>query len=871
MRKRYAILVLLALSTLPTHAQDAAAANRTSLEVDKNAKGLITGLRWKSTTETREAVSDELLEIVTADPKSLLVSARASHALILIPFGHPRAPLGEVALLRPGQLTEFPEPDQGLVQQEPTDVSLSRWGFFFTRNSGSRFTVEHYDLKSGKIEVLQELEAIQVGTVHRVKLSEDAATVVSEGKSVDYRPNGRRAESTLIFNDLAIGNIDTIEGLFGGVDLTKKALDGQLDPDESEAELAIQMAENIRRNRLQKSILLWGVPGTNSQGVLHLFARRIAEAKEGEPHFGWFKGWKVYQLNWSKFNAEGLVDVATNKTTQLVDAAKQKKVIIFFDQVEQLVGLGSDKGIRGDVASVLVGPMKTGEIILIGATSSDGVPQVRSRRDLFDQFTEIQIPEAKGDRLFAKLRIAADRKGPATRVNFSDESLRKIIEVSDRYLSDKGQPEKSLGAIEALIAEHTPLRNLDADADPEEVPFADIDTKKVMTWISKAARIGTLAVDGADALTQFILTDEYNQAMSKRMSGQPGAKAAVRESLLAIAKGMRGTNAQGNEIGIETLLFVGPSGTGKSFLHEVLSKVLAEKNILLPYEEPIEGSTLIDGDQAVRTLIGAAPGYVGYDPSGEGGLLYQMVKRSPQAILVLEEFDKVDEKVDKVLYSFLDSAKIVNSSGKVARFTRGLFILTANFGVEGSGGATNRGRATPAALAAGECNYIDRWDRHHLFPVGDPLHIDDPEMAKWDEEALRVNLFNCLKENRLINPQILGRIGRSNVVIFHHFTREEINSIRDQQLAKVEKEYLQSHGAKLEFTPEFKEWLSSIAWGDDGMLSFNVGARAIVDTIKSEVGKPLLRFSALGGDGIKNRVWKIEKDTQTPQAKVSAE
>ncbi len=845
-------------------------APRIELEIDKNGKGEIKAIRWNNAGSYSEAVTDDLLAVISEDPKALIVSPRLSHAVIVVPFGNVLLPLGDVILLRPGVLNDFPKPGQSLVDQEPTDISLSRWGFFFTRNTGNRFTVEHYDLAKDKTEVLQTLDALQVGNLHRIKLSEDTATVISDGKSVDYRPNGRRAESTLVFGDLAIGNIDTIEGTFGGVDLTKKALDGQLDPDESETELAIQMAENIRRNRLQKSILLWGVPGTDNRGVVHLFAQRVAQARKDEPTFGWFQGWKVYQLSWSKFNAEGLVDVATNKATQLVDAAKQKKVILFFDQVEQIVGLGSDKGNRSDVASVLLGSMKSGELILIGATSSDGVPYVRSRRELFDQFTEIQIPEAKDDRLFAKIRLAADRKEAANRVKFTDESLRKIVDVSDRYLSDKGQPEKSLGAIESLIAEHSPLRKLKEGEDPEDVPLVEIDPRKVMAWISRAARIGTLAGDSADAITQFVLTNEYDQAMNKRMSGQKKAKEAVRDALLSIAKGMRSTNAQGNEIGIETLLFVGPSGTGKSFLHEVLSKVLAEKSITLPYEEPIEGSTLVDGDQAIRTLIGAAPGYIGYDSSGEGGLLYQMVKRSPQAILVLEEFDKVDEKVDKILYSFLDSAKIVNSSGKVARFTRGLFILTANYGVEGSGGATNRNRIQGGGQVS-QCDYIDRWDRHHLFPEGDPMHREDALVAKWDEEGLRVALFNCLKENKLINPQILGRIGRSNLVIFHHFTKSEIETIRDQQLAKVEKEYLQSHKAKILFTPEFKKWLVDFAWGEDGQLTFNVGARGIVDAVKAEVSKPLLRFSALSGDTVKDKTWKIDFDKNGPQAKITAD
>ncbi len=841
---------------------------RTELEVDRNAAGQITAIRWKSDVALSEAVTPELLEIITADPQALYVSPNFSHALVKLPFGTEGALMGDVVLLRPGVITGLPKPGEGIIGQSPTAISLNRWGFYYTRNSGSVFTVEHYDLVRSASEILQTLDAGQVGTLHNIKLSEDVVTIISGGTSIDYRPNKRRAQSTLIFSALARDNIDTIEGSFGGINLTKRALDGQLDPDESESALAIQMAENIHRSRTQRSVLLWGIPGSDTQGVVHLFAQRVAEAKEGDKHFGWFAGWRVYQMSWANLNTEGYVDVSSNKTIKLINATRQRKVILFFDQAEQLIGLGSNKDYRSDVASVLLGSMKSGEVIIIGATTSDGMPTMRSNSEMFSRFFEIPLPEAKGDRLLAKLRLSADRKRDESRVNFSDESLKKIVAVSDKYLSDRGQPEKSLAGIEALITEFTPLRHLDPAIDPETVPFRDITENNVMSWISKAARIGSLSIDGSEALAKFVLTQEYSDAMNRRMSGQNGAKEAVRDALLAIAKGNKKTNSQGKEVGIETLLMVGPSGSGKSYIHQVLSKVLAEKDILLPYEEPMEGSVLIDGDQAVRTLLGAAPGYIGFDPSGEGGLLYQKVKRSPQAILVLEEFDKVHPSIDLTLYSFLDEGKVQNVTGKVAWFTRGLFILTANFGVTGSGGSTNRnGAAGPAKPA--QCDYIDRWDRHHLFPVGDPLHIDDPMVANWTEEGLRAALFTCLQTNQLLNPQILGRIGRSNLVIFHHLTRADIQTIRDQEIAKLAKEYLQTHDAKLEFTPEFLQWLFDFAWGVDGMLTFNSGARGIVDAVKAEVSKPLLKFAALGGDPVKSKTWKIELTTNPDQAKVS--
>jgi len=839
------------------------------LSVTTGSNGKVSAVTWERDARIVAAVTPKLLALIAQDPARLLRSAAVPHALVCIPFNHPAAPLGEVVPLAPGEQADLPAPGEGLLGAEPVAVALSRWGFFFTRESGRRFTVGHYDLKTRRIENLADLDAAEVGRVHRVDLSPEAATVTSGGRAVAYRPGGRRPEPAVRFHELGIGNIDVIEGKLGGVDLTQKAIDGFLDPDESEEELTRRVAELLKSNRDRRSVLLWGATGVDLRGIVHLLAKRIAGATESDPSYGWFKGWKVYQVPWSRLNTEGLVDVAIQKTAELVEAARQKKVILHFDQMDQLVGLGSNSNRAGDVSSVLTGHLKTGEILVLGTTGAEGIAQVRSKPEFLRQFNEISVSPPSGERLLVKLRGIATRRLESRRVSFPEGVLKKVVEVTDRYLPDEGQPQKSLAAIETMAVELSPLRGEETDREAVEPRTATV--ADVMAWISRTARIGTLEEDRAEGLIRFILSDAFEREMAKRLVGQGAAVRALRDALLSIARGDRSTNALGAEVGIEALLFTGPSGTGKSFVHEVLSKVLGEKGIPLPYEEPIEGSTLVDGDQAIRTLIGAAPGFTGYDATGEGGLLYKMVKRSPQAILVLEEFDKVHEDVDKILYSFLDTAKVQNSSGRVARFTRGLFLLTANYGVEGSRGATarRRGGGILAGVEDNPCDLIDRWDRHHLFPEGDALHRADPLVAPWDRERLRVELFNCLKDKRLVNAQILGRIGRSNLVVFHHFTREEIVAIRDQQLAGLGRSHAASHDARVEFTADLRQALLDLAWGPDGRLAFATGARSIVDAVKSEARRAMLRFAAEQGNRARGKAWIVDWDQATGTARVS--
>lgn len=856
------LYAFLAAATLSVAVVDAEPAPEPwKLEIEKGPRGAVTGVFWTKEGRRVEALSEDLLRLVVTDASRLKHAEGLPHALVLLPFGSTGAPLGGVAVVRAGERGELPRRRDAFLDEAPVDAFPTRTGFFYTRESSRTFTLEHFDLVTRKAKVLHALPLADARGTFRVALSATTAVVTQSGKSVEYRPDGKKGDVTTVFADLGQTQTDLLEGKYGAVDLVKKARDGQIEPDLTEEDTVRRIADNLLRKRKQRSSLVWGAEGMDPKGVVHLLAKRIAEAREGDPVYGRLRGWRLYQVGWAKLNAEGLVDVATNKAQELCDAVRGRKAIVYFDQVEGVIGLGSDRVNRSDVASVLTGAMRAGDVLLLGTTGGDGIAAMRSKRDFLDQFSEIALATPSGEKLLAKLRSWADAKAPETKVTFSDEVLRQIIDVTNRYQTDRGQPEKSLAALEALVTEHSPLKHLAPDADREAVRPVAMTREHVSRWASAATRIATLSTESADKLTKFLVSKKFDDAMSKRMVGQKKARESVRDALLSIARGQKSTDARGAEVGIETLLFLGPSGTGKSFLHEVLSKVLQAEGIDLPYEEPIEGSTLVDGDQAVRTLIGASPGFIGYDATGEGGLLYKMVKRSPQAILVLEEFDKVHEDVDKILYSLLDTGKVQNSAGKTARFTRGLLLLTANYGVEGSGGRTARtrgGGAAPADAVPGLCEYVDRWDRHHLFPDGDPLHKADPEMAKWTEERLALEMFNCLKEKRLVNVQVLGRIGRSNLVVFHHFTKKEIEIIEDQQLERLAKAWAPATAAKVRFTPALKRWLFDLAWGPDGRLTFNVGARGIVDAVKSEAGRALLRFSVEKGDDARGKHWLVD-------------
>lgn len=821
------------------------------LEVANAGDGSVEGVFWSNGQQRREALSENLLEVVKKEKNRLLVSEKVEHALVVVPTDTDEAPLGDVVILLPGEKASFAKRWEGLLKSEPNDVRLSRSGFFFTIEIGRKFSVGHYDIRLKKIEIFKELSTAMVGKDHQIELREDAAVITTSGRSQEFHPGGKTGSASVNYVELGSSNRDLLIGQFQGVNLTERAKNGLLSPSPDEIDLVSKMADNIRRNNNQKSILISGEEGADLRGALHLFVQRVSEARQTDIEFGWFREWEIYEIPWSSFNTEGLVDKGAEKARKLCDAIRNKKVILVIEQIEALVGLGVSQNEQRDIASVFQSFLKNGEVIVIGTSSAEGRPTLEGRRDFKNLFSEIRVAGATPEKLLVKAKYYAESKREESRVHFSDEVLKSIIDLTNRYQPEKGQPQKMYDAIEAIASIHSPKPREEGEA----APFVNVTEEKVRYWLSQVTRIGTIAEDGMVKLRKYLVdtsANGFSARMQKELIGQTKAHEAIRGALLTIASSKGKTGLKGEEVGMKTLFFTGPSGTGKSYAPKVLAKVLKEHGVEFPLEE-IDGAALgSDDTQSERTILGAGPGFAGYAP--EGGLLYQKVKRSPQAILLLDEFDKMNPNIHKSLYSFLEDGKTTNASGSTAYFNRGLFIMTANYGVEGVQGRSSK-----------LCDYIDRWDRYHLFPAGDPLHREAEkdnegnEIATWDKETLRQKLLSCLKDKKLVNPQVLGRIGRSNFVVFHHFTKDQLRSLMNSELAKLVKEY-QGYGAQLSFSEDFKAWLLDHAWGSDGEIAFALGARAILNTIEVELSEPLNNFFVEIGVTTKGELWEVVLD-----------
>ncbi len=251
-------------------------------------------------------------------------------------------------------------------------------------------------------------------------------------------------------------------------------------------------------------------------------------------------------------------------------------------------------------------------------------------------------------------------------------------------------------------------------------------------------------------------------------------------------------------------------------------------------------------------MIDSSPTFVGFEPGG--GSLYSWVRENPQGIVVFEELDKVDPKVIEALYPFIEEGRAIDSNtSKEARFTRGVIILTSNFGSIVEAADRHNSKA---------CDLIDRWDRHHLFGEEDEL------VADWDEDRLKNEIFKKLAKFGALNPQVVGRIGISNIIIFHHLTKAEIGAIRDIYLKSNEKNYKEKN-INLKFTPDLRDWLVEKAWGVDGSDTFNTGARALQSVVEDNI-VATLELAILGRGAIsKPETWELGHDGSEVTLKVN--
>lgn len=434
-----------------------------------------------------------------------------------------------------------------------------------------------------------------------------------------------------------------------GVDLTKLASSGQLDPVIGR-EQEIDRVVAILSRRKKNNPCLVGEPGVGKTAIAEGLAMLIAE---GNPPKA-LKNKTVFSLDLASIVAGTKYrgDFEERLKNIMTEISRHHDFIIFIDEIHNIVGAGSAEG-SIDAANILKPVLARGEIQLIGATTlSEFHRHIEKDEALARRFQTVMVKEPTLDEA---LEIARRVKAGYERfheVDICDEALLAAVELSERYIINRRLPDKALDVLD------------EARSEAACRGAASVTENDIAAVISRAAGIPAARITEAEGRRLSMLEER----LSERVIGQ---KSAIHAVCRAITRSRMGLREKKRPIG--AFLFLGPTGVGKTELCKALAEeYFGGKNNLITlnmgeYSEP----------QSVAKLIGAAPGYVGY---GDGRHLCERVADNPHCVVLFDEAEKAHPEVFNTLLSILEEGELCDSCGKPTSFKNSIIILTSNVG-----------------------------------------------------------------------------------------------------------------------------------------------------------------------------------------------
>jgi len=560
-------------------------------------------------------------------------------------------------------------------------------------------------------------------------------------------------------------------------ELVAIARSGKIDPVVGRASEIDRVMQTLCR-RKKNNPLLVGEPGVGKTAIAEGLALQIAndevpEILKGSSIFGLDLGAMISGTKYRGDFEKRLKGVLSE--LQTVD-----KAILFIDEIHTLVGAGATSGGSMDAANLLKPALARGELKCIGATT---YAEFRNHLDkdkaLSRRFSKIDIDEPSVEDTLIILKGVKDKYEAYHQIEFSDEALESAISLSVKYLHDRFLPDKAMDIIDEVGA-HFMLR----DRSNVTVTSSDIELS-----VSRMLNLPSTVVSSDDTSKLKNLAD----VMKSKIIGQDEAIDTV---VQAIKRSYAGLNQADKPIG--SFLFVGPTGVGKT----ALSAGLAESMEI--HFERIDMSEYME-KHALSRLIGAPPGYVGYE---QGGLLTEMVKKNPHTVLLLDEVEKAHPDIMNVLLQVMDGAKLTDNNGMVSDFKNVILIMTSNLGTK-------------------EANVMG---------------FNKDNSSKTE---------NALKD--YFSPEFRNRL--SSVVKFNHLSLEVVEQIVDTEIAKLNKQ-MESKKITIKLGKKARNYIAKTGYSD------SYGAREVARVIDREIKEALtdeILFGELKEGGTVKVSYKQEK------------
>jgi ATP-dependent Clp protease ATP-binding subunit ClpA len=563
---------------------------------------------------------------------------------------------------------------------------------------------------------------------------------------------------------------DSLEAF--ATDLIARAAEGQIDPligRRLEIERMIQVLCRRRKN----NPLLVGEPGVGKTALAEGLALRIHDGDVPDV----LKDAKVYALDLGALIAgtryRGDFE---ERVKQVLDRlGREPNAILFIDEIHSLVGAGAASGGAMDAGNLLKPALANGSLRCIGSTTFSDVKQSVDRdRALSRRFQKIDVLEPSEGETLEILKGLRPHYESHHGVKYSDAALESAVGLSAKHLKDLHLPDKAIDVMDEAGA----AQKLLAVSDRTE----SIETAHVEQVVAKMARVPVQAVSSDDRQALSILDAELKKVIF-------GQDRAIDEVAAAIKLSRSGLRSPDKPIG--NFLFTGPTGVGKTELARQLGRILGIEFIRYDMSEYME-------KHAVSRLIGAPPGYVGYE---EGGLLIDAVRKSPHAVLLLDEIEKAHPDMYSILLQVMDHATLTDSHGRQADFRHVILIMTTNVGAR------------------------DLSDRRLGFA----------------EQGVGASSRGALE--RAFSPEFRNRLDA--IVNFNALGTTEIERVVDKQIDEL-RAMVAAKGVRIELDPAARAWLA--AKGFDRAFGARPMARLIERTIKKPLSEKLL-FGTLGDGG----------------------
>ena len=713
------------------------------------------------------------------------------------------------------------------------------------------------------IQVANQMNHNYVGTEHILLglLSDGSGVAVAILRAMNIRSNDVVEAIRSILGSNKGSNNGGQEGINSNndlgelsdfaTDLNESAKQGKIDPVIGR-DTEIQRVIQILSRRTKNNPVLIGEPGVGKTAIAEGLAQRIVTGNVPEI----LRNKRIISLSigsmlaGAKYRGE-----FEERLKKAIDEVQQHDdMIIFIDEIHTLVGAGVTEGAM-DAANILKPALARGEFQVIGATTLDEYKKhIEKDAALERRFQPVQVGEPNEEDALEILKGLRDRYEAFHKAKITDEALTAAVSLSSRYITDRFLPDKAIDVVDEAASKvrmkvfsaapdvkaledrlNTVKKEKEAAVTSQDFEKAAELRDEEQSLLKEIGDKKSIAKEKSDQ--KLIVTEEDIAAVVAQWTGIPVAKIAEEESatllhleeelhkrvvgqdeaVTAVAKAVRRARAglKDPKRPIGSFLFLGPTGVGKTELARALASSLfgdESAMIRLDMSEYMEKYT-------VSRLVGAPPGYVGYE---EGGQLTDAVRRKPYSVILLDEVEKAHADFFNILLQVLDDGRLTDSQGRTVDFRNTVIIMTSNLGAK----ALHKNLPELGFLAAKKSD----------------SNVD--ENKGTDFKAAKKSVMDAVK--RHFRPEFLNRI--DEMIVFHPLTEEDLKEIVTILMSDVTKR-LEERDLQLEISPEAMQLL--VKEGSDFTMGARPLKRAIQRLIEDPVSDLILKGDAKEGKIIK--------------------